>query len=799
ERAAMLAMDIGSLGWVLFAAFFFWFILAFTGHDPMASPVANTYLVLMSMNLVWRQAVHHDIISSLVPVPYGWGYTYKNGFWNFAFYAHYTVVLAASMAVLFRFARKTPDLILKRLARVMILLTLSTFALASVTNTILPSMGYLGIPAVANVLTLFWAASLVYAIARYRFMALSPATAASNILATMNDALILFDSRGRVAEANEAAAALAGTDGAGIRERAVHDLFRDLPGDGHFFSRVLAGAQVRNHETSLCAVGERQVPVLVSASLLTEKGLATGVVCAARDITQMKEARRALTESEELHKGILSSMSEGIFTLDREFKVLLWNRAMRDITGVAASRAKSLGRQPWEIFPDLASRGVEKLLARAMAGETVHASMSYPRTDGEIRRTLETYRPLRSPEGEIRGIVGVVRDVTRQEAEEKERKRLEAQLNAAKRLEAIGTLAGGTAHNFNNLLMGIGGNAALARLEIGPGHPAQERLRNVEKLVASGSALTGQILGYASQGLFGKTTTGLNLLVLETCETFCSTISGIEVTLDLDDGLYEIEADPGQIEQVLLNLYVNAAEAMPRGGALTIRTRNATHREMVGRPWEPRAGAYARLTVTDTGVGMDSEALSRIFEPCFTTKGLSRGTGLGLASSYGIIKGHRGYIHAESQKGAGTTFTIHLPAAGQGGLKRERTREPALDSGKILVVDDDQSILETTSGMLSRLGYSVLCANTVGRALSLLEGSPEVDLILMDLILPDMPVAEAFSQIRKSHIRTRVILTSGYSLDGRAREILDMGCDGFLEKPFTVDQLGEKIREALGS
>ncbi|GAI20404.1 unnamed protein product, partial [marine sediment metagenome] len=230
-------------------------------------------------------------------------------------------------------------------------------------------------------------------------------------------------------------------------------------------------------------------------------------------------------------------------------------------------------------------------------------------------------------------------------------------------MEALGTLAGGIAHNFNNLLMSIQGNASLMLLETEPTHASYERLKNIEKSLQSGSRLTHQLLGYAREGRYEIKPTSLNQLIEETSNTFGTTKREIRIHRELAQDLLGIKADQGQIEQLLLNLYVNAADAMPGGGDLFLNTINVTHKDMRGKPYKPNPGNYVLLTVRDTGVGMDKKTMERVFDPFFTTKGLARGTGLGLASVYGVVKAHAGYIDVKSKKGHGTTFSIYLPAS----------------------------------------------------------------------------------------------------------------------------------------
>ena len=294
---------------------------------------------------------------------------------------------------------------------------------------------------------------------------------------------------------------------------------------------------------------------------------------------------------------------------------------------------------------------------------------------------------------------------------EDEKKELEARLFQAQKLEAIGTLAGGIAHDFNNLLMAIQSNASLVLFDIDSTHPHYEFLTNIEDLVKSGAELTKQLLGYARKGRYYVQPMNINELVEKTSDTIGRTRRDISVHRELPEDLFAIEADKGQIQQVLLNLLVNAADAMPVGGDLMLKTTNITDKDMQDKLYDPKPGSYVLLTVTDTGGGMDEETTERIFEPFFTTKEMAsgRGTGLGLASVYGIIKGHGGYIDVESELGRGTTFAIYLPATEKKVEKTVTTAEQIIKGTEtVLLVDDEDRVIDVGTKVLERLGYTVL-------------------------------------------------------------------------------------------
>ena len=380
-----------------------------------------------------------------------------------------------------------------------------------------------------------------------------------------------------------------------------------------------------------------------------------------------------------------------------------------------------------------------------------------------------------------------------------DRKILERQLIQAQKMQSMGTLAGGIAHNFNNLLMGIQGNISIALTEIDSGHPYYKNLTNVEKLVKNGSKLTNELLGYAREGKYEVKPVNLSTLARETSEIFGATRKDIKIKLDLADKIFGVLADQGQIEQTLLNIYVNAGDAMPEGGELFIKTVNLTDQDILDKPYTPRSGNYVLLSIGDTGIGMDKKTMERIFEPFFTTKGLAKGTGLGLASAYGIVKGHGGYIDVNSKKGRGTAFSIYLPATNEV-MRKDRvpSDELYMGEGTVLLVDDEDIVLYSGEQMLAKLGYAVLTARSGGEALSIYqENKDSIDLVLLDMVMPDMGGGATYDRLKELNNDVKVLLSSGYSLNSQATEIMNKGCAGFIQKPFDLKKLSQKLKEIM--
>ena len=380
------------------------------------------------------------------------------------------------------------------------------------------------------------------------------------------------------------------------------------------------------------------------------------------------------------------------------------------------------------------------------------------------------------------------------------RKKTERQLIQSQKMEAIGTLASGVAHDFNNMLAGIQGNVEVIRHQLSPKSLHQKPLKLIGQIVERGAKLTGQILGYARSGQSELTDIKLNHLVEETLDMFGSANKKVEIQTRLNAGTPEIQGDPTQIEQVLLNLMINAIQAMPMGGTLTIETRPTVLSSDIKRPYEIVPGDYARIVVQDTGHGMDPKTQKLIFEPFFTTKAKGEGTGLGLASTYGIIKNHKGYIDVTSEPGVGSRFSILLPASlnAQKVPPEEIAVEKEADT--ILMVDDETDFLLLGHQMLGLLGYRPLTAKNCEEALSFFKQSGDkIHLVIMDMIMPDSDVDDTIRKIRQINSSVPILLSSGHSQDGEIGRRLMQLSDGFIQKPFRLASLSNKIKELIGS
>jgi nitrogen-specific signal transduction histidine kinase len=403
------------------------------------------------------------------------------------------------------------------------------------------------------------------------------------------------------------------------------------------------------------------------------------------------------------------------------------------------------------------------------------------------------YEKSPTEEGKIfLGTYGVARDIS-------DRKRLETQLQHAQRMEALGALGGGIAHDFNNLLMAIQGNTSLMLLDMDATNSHYERLRNIEASIQSGAELTKQLLAFAKGGKYEVIPTNINNLIRKSSEMFERTKKEINISRKYQQDIWTLEVDQGQLEQAFLNLYLNAWQAMPGGGNLHIETENVLLDEAAVKPFQVTPGKYVKISFSDSGIGMDELTLERIFEPFFTTKTMGRGTGLGLASVYGTINNHGGFIDVYSKQGKGTTFHLYLPASDKEIIEAKPSSPQILKgSDTLLLVDDEEVVLNVGKDLLENLGYTVLVAESGQKALEVYKANRDnIDLVILDMIMPDMSGSETYDALKSFDPEMKSLLSSGYSLDGQANDILQRGCNGFIQKPFNIRELSHKLRQVL--
>ena len=508
-----------------------------------------------------------------------------------------------------------------------------------------------------------------------------------------------------------------------------------------------------------------------------------------------------LKQSEAKYRQTLESIAEGYYELDRTNAIIFANNALCILLDCTFDGL--MGRHFDDFFSPQDRHQIGELFNGILkSGQTVRfAHFMMARITGDLIPVDISISLVCDTNGRPTGFRGLIRDATDRLNLENEKILLENNLVQAQKMEAIGTLAGGIAHNFNNWLSGILGNITLIRLDAPQVEKIKERVGKIEGIIESAARMTRQLLGYARAGKYKVDLIDVNTVIKESADTFSITRKDIAIQLALDPKVSAVKADKGQIEQVLWNLYANAVDAMPGGGALTIETRQTSSEKLVDFEYEINPGDYVCFSITDSGIGIDPEHRDCIFEPFFTTKN-GKGTGLGLASVYGIVKSHGGYVDVKSSKGQGSTFSIFLPAAEEVYIAHRPSNDPATSTGreKILLVDDEDMILDTCSRLLTKLGYTTLTALNGREALEIYERhANSIDLVIIDMVMPDMNGKDLFDRLKAKNPGVKTLLSSGYSLNEQAQRILDRGCDGFIQKPFNITQLSEIVRNIINA
>ncbi|MGW8325049.1 MAG: PAS domain-containing hybrid sensor histidine kinase/response regulator, partial [Desulfobacterales bacterium] len=500
------------------------------------------------------------------------------------------------------------------------------------------------------------------------------------------------------------------------------------------------------------------------------------------DITERKHAEEVLRQSETRLKAVFEANPDPLVVYDTNGHPQYLNPEFINVFGWTLEDLK--GRRIPFVPDDQKEITDAKIKELYDYQKPVRFETTRLTKDGQLLDIFISAAIIKDTESEPSGMVVNLTDIT-------EKKRLETRLQGAQRMEAIGTLAGGIAHDFNNLLMGIQGNASLLLFNKNAAHPDYEQLKNIEKHVLQGSNLTNQLLGFARGGKYEVEVMNLNDVLKRENRMFTRTKKEIVIHEQYEQDLWPVKVSTGQIEQVLANLYANARQAMPDGGDIYVQTGNIRLDEDFIKPFRVTPGKYVKISIIDTGIGMDEATLQRIFEPFFTTKQMGRGIGLGLASVYGIIKNHGGFVDVYSEKGKGTSFYIYLPAISGKDNSQNKEIEPKdkIKPGAetILLVDDDEMVIDVSQQLLGKLGYTVLTANNGHEAIEIYQKHyNEISLVIIDMIMPDLNGGETYDELKNINPKIKALLSSGYSIDGQAQDIINRGCNGFIQKPFNI-------------
>lgn len=565
----------------------------------------------------------------------------------------------------------------------------------------------------------------------------------------------------------------------------------------------LTGETIKGMDWVLRKKSGEKMPVEGSVSLMRDsQGNPIGFRGVVRDITKRKEAEKELRESEEKYRLLAEKAMMGIFWINDSFQFIYVNDHLCRILG--RSRSEVVGKNFRDVLSDNSLNLVSERYVRRQRGEEVpdRYEIEVVRPDGEVRRIEMMVAIMLDKSGRMNSI-GQAIDITERRQAEEERERLQQQLTQAQKMESIGRLAGGVAHDFNNMLGVIMGHAEIAMMNADPSQSFYKDLQEILKAAGRSANLTRQLLAFARK----QTVTPKLLVLNEVVEGMLKMLQrligeDIELAWLPDSTQAMVKVDPGQIDQILANLCVNARDAIGGVGRIIIETGTAVFDEhFCGSHMGFSPGDYVMIVVRDNGCGMDRETLENLFEPFFTTKDVGQGTGLGLATVYGIVRQNGGFIHVDSEPGQGSAFCIYLPRhVGKTEPLRKDDQGKSATRGNetILLVEDEPAMLEMTTLILEQLGYVVLKACTPSEAIHTAENHPgDIHLLMTDVVMPEMNGRDLAKKILSLYPSIKRLFMSGYTADVIVHQgVLDEGVH-FLSKPFSVKGLSEKVRETL--
>jgi PAS domain S-box-containing protein len=615
------------------------------------------------------------------------------------------------------------------------------------------------------------------------------------IFDNVGDGIALIDVTGRVLRVNRRI-----TDVGGYAEEEIvgkrFEFFKMFPPRSlakmlSNFTKLISGQHTPPFEVEVYTRAGEKMSVELRGSLLRKGGKTMGIVGVMRDITERKLAEEALRESEEKFRTFTESAPVAIM-IYQNYQYIYANPEAEQITGYTREELSSMKFSDF-VHPDYKDVVIESGKALERGESSASRQELEIITKNGHKKWIDGRLELIEYEGKRAALISVM-DIT-------ERKQLEAQLLQLQKMEAIGQLAAGIAHDFNNLLTPMGGFADLLLGRIPEGSKEREYLHQIKVAAERAADLTNQLRIFTRQARGERHPVQLNNVVEETRHLLERSIpKEITIELDLESELWAVQAAPSQISQVLVNLCINARDAMPEGGTLTLETRNVTLDEEYARTvLEARPGRYVRLSVSDTGCGMSPEVQARLFEPFFTTKGMGEGAGLGLAMVYGIVKGHEGFVQVYSEEGQGSTFQVYLPAIEVAVEEGEAERlEWPTGIETILVVDDEDGVRKLGQAVLEPCGYTVLLAEDGVQALEVYQGHRgEIALVVLDVIMPRMSGLECLRRLREMDPQVKVLISTGYTAKGVAQELVAEGALGVVEKPFRIQDFATAVRAAI--
>jgi len=622
------------------------------------------------------------------------------------------------------------------------------------------------------------------------------------IFENAKDAIYVHDLNGRYTLVNPAAEELSGYSRDEILQLSVFDMASPEHVEliCNSLKQKLTDHAPTTYEIEAIRKDGTRVPVEVSSRLIYRDGRPIGVQGSVRDISERRRAEEVVRASEQRFRDLVKNANDIIFTCDMLGKITSLNRAGERVTGYTAEEALKMNFAQ-AVSPDDIAK-VRHMLSRKRAADvaTVYDLELITKSGGRAAVEISSRAILK--DGQAVGVQGIARDITDRQRMENDLRTSQAQLQQSQRLEAVGQLAGGVAHDFNNLLTAIIGYSDFALRKMRANNPIRRDIEEIKKAANRAATLTRQLLAFSRKQILKPEVLDLNLVVGDMHKMLERLIGeDIDLVTTLGSDTDPVKADRGQLEQIIMNLVVNARDAMPFGGSVTIETANVLFDKAYTSEHVPvKPGKYAMLAVSDTGLGMDANTQLHIFEPFFTTKELGKGTGLGLSTVYGIVKQSGGFIWVYSELNVGTTFKIYLPSLTELHFDQELTSidTAETETGTVLLVEDDPLVRNVALRALESAGYTVLESGNGHGALAMAHScDDEIDLLITDVVMPLMGGRELAQELSALHPKTSILFMSGYTDDAVVRHgIMDKDIE-YLQKPFTPESLVRRVGEVL--
>ena len=644
------------------------------------------------------------------------------------------------------------------------------------------------------------AASMAWGFFRYNLLDILP-IAKSEIFCGLDDAILVFDRKDRIIDINPTAESMFGI---GVAE-AIGQGDLQFSGDHPQLHRLLD--EMKQNEVRLIIEGQERVYDIHSSVLKDKKGVLLGRMIVLRNISDRKCMEDALRQSEARFKDISYSMADWIWETDSNGKYTFTSGRVKEILGYPPEEL--IGQTPFDLMPEDEAKRIEEVFKRI-------ASEKIPIIDlenwnltkkGKKICLLTNGVPMLDKRGVFIGYRGVDKDITEAKLAEEERAKLQNQLQQARKMETIGILAGGVAHDLNNILSGIVSYPELILMDLPEGSPLRKAILTIKSSGEKAAVVVQDLLTLARRGVSITETVNLNRIISEQLkspeyEKLKSFHPNAEVKTNLNKDLLNIKGSTTHLSKTVMNLVSNAAEAMPDGGKISISTENLYIDKPINGYDHIDKGDYVTFKISDTGIGISKEDMERIFEPFYTKKVMGRsGTGLGMAVVWGTVKDHKGYIDIQSTPGKGTTFTLYFPVTRKeiDGQEKALPIEKYMGKGEpILVVDDVEEQREIASRILNKLGYSVTSVSSGEEAVEYIKGN-SVDLLVLDMIMdPGIDGLETYKRILKLHSNQKAIIASGFSETERVKEAQRMGAGKYIKKPYTLEKIGIAVKEELG-